>query len=77
MGTLGKFPPNTAIRTFGNLWPGEKVPDRVEVIASRLMESGARLTEWWHSATRSGANTALKFVCSWYEGIPLDAMATL
>jgi hypothetical protein len=77
MGTLGKFPPNTAIRTFGNLWPGEKVPDRVEVIASRLMESGARLTEWWLSAACSGADTELKFFCSWYEGIDLNSMATL
>ena len=56
MGKLGKLLPDAAICAFANLWPGEKVPDRVEVIASRLMESGVRLTEWWRSAARSGAD---------------------
>ncbi|KAK1599875.1 hypothetical protein QYE76_018564 [Lolium multiflorum] len=60
MGKLGKHLPDAAIRTFANLWPGEKVPDCIEVIASRLMESGVRLTEWRRSAARSGADTALK-----------------
>jgi hypothetical protein len=41
MGKLGKHLPDAAIRVFSILWPGEKVPDRVEVIAARLMESGA------------------------------------
>jgi hypothetical protein len=73
---LGKLP-DVAIRVFSNLWPGEMVPNRVEVIASRLMEVGARLTEWRRSAARDGADMALKFVCSWCEGIDLDALATL
>ncbi|KAM0916853.1 hypothetical protein ACQ4PT_009884 [Festuca glaucescens] len=77
MGKLGKLLPDAAIRAFANLWPGEKVPDRVEVIASRLMESGVRLTEWRRSTARSRADTALKFVCSWYEGVDLDALASL
>jgi hypothetical protein len=46
---LGKLP-DVAISVFSNLWPGEKVPDRVEVIASRLMGSSARLNEWRRSA---------------------------
>ena len=76
MGKLGKLL-DAAIRVFSILWPGEKVPDRVEVIASRLMGSSARLNEWRHSAARSGADTALRFICSWYEGIDLDALETL
>ncbi|KAM0895907.1 hypothetical protein ACQ4PT_023559 [Festuca glaucescens] len=76
MGKLGKLP-DIAIRVFSNLWPGETVPNRVEVIASRLMESSARLNEWRRSAARSGADTALRFVYSWYEGIDLDALETL
>jgi hypothetical protein len=55
---LGKLP-DVAIHVFSNLWPGEKTPNRVEVIASRLMESRTRLNEWRRSAARSGANTAL------------------
>jgi hypothetical protein len=77
MKKLGKDLPDVAIRTFQNLWPEEKVPDRVEVIAARLNESGARLTRWRCSSACSGADTALKFVCSWYESLDLDALGTL
>jgi hypothetical protein len=59
MGKLGKLLPDAAIRAFANLWPGEKVPDRVEVIAGRLMESGARLAKRRRSAARAGADMAL------------------
>ncbi|KAK1660578.1 hypothetical protein QYE76_048737 [Lolium multiflorum] len=57
--------------------PGEPVPNRVDAIGARLMECGALPNEWRRSAARSGANTALRFVCSWYEGLDLDALATL
>ena len=73
---LGRVLPDAAIRTFQSLWLGEKVPTRVEVLAARLNESGVRLNEWRHSSARFGADTALKFVCSWYERLDLDALAT-
>ncbi|KAM0874320.1 hypothetical protein ACQ4PT_037516 [Festuca glaucescens] len=73
---LGKLP-NAAIQVFSCLWPGEKAPNRVDAIAARLMECGARLNEWRRSAARSGADTALRFACSWHEGLDLDALATL
>jgi hypothetical protein len=76
MFNLGKLP-DASIRVFSNLWPSEKAPNRVEVIASRLMESGARLSVWQCSTARSGADTALRFACSWYKGLDLDALATL
>jgi hypothetical protein len=41
------------------------------------MGSIARLNEWSRSAACSGADTALRFVYSWYEGIDLDALETL
>jgi hypothetical protein len=41
------------------------------------MDSGLQINEWRRSAARAGADMALKFVCSWYEGIDLDALATL
>jgi hypothetical protein len=47
------------------------------VITAQLMECGARLNEWRRSAARSGADTTLRFVCSWYEGLDLDALVTM
>ncbi|KAM0859894.1 hypothetical protein ACQ4PT_046893 [Festuca glaucescens] len=64
MEKLGKNLPDATILTFQNLWSGKKVPTRVEVLAARLNESGPRLTQWRRSSARSGADTALKFVCS-------------
>jgi hypothetical protein len=72
---LGKDLPDAAIRTFQSLWPGEKVPSRVEAIAARLNESNAWLNGWRHSSARSGADMALKFVCSWYGTLDLNALA--
>jgi hypothetical protein len=77
MEKLGKDLWDAAIHTFQNLWPEEKVPNRVEVLAARLEESGVRLNEWRRSSARSGGDTALKFVCSWYRSLDLDALATL
>ncbi|KAK1613213.1 hypothetical protein QYE76_036886 [Lolium multiflorum] len=76
MTKLAKLP-DAAIQAFKCLWPGETVPDRIDVLCARLNECGARLHEWLCSATRSGADTALRFVCSWYEDLDLDALATL
>jgi hypothetical protein len=76
MSKLAKFP-DVAIKVFKCLWPGETVPDRVGAICARLEDCGARLHEWQCSAACSGADTALRFVCSWYEDLDLDALATL
>jgi hypothetical protein len=65
--------PKAAIKAFKCLWPEEPVPDRVGTIASRL----ALLSEWRRSASPAGADTALRFVCSWYEGLDLDTLATM
>jgi hypothetical protein len=73
---LGKLP-DTAIHVFSNLWLDERVPNRVDIIASRLMEAGARLMEWRCCTAHAGVDMALKFVFSWYEGVDLDALATL
>jgi hypothetical protein len=76
MKKLAKLP-DAAIKAFKCLWPGETVPDRIGTIASRLMESGKRLSEWRCSAARADADTALRFVCSWYEGLDLDTLTTM
>jgi hypothetical protein len=76
MSKLAKFP-DVAIKVFKCLWPGETVPNRVGAICARLEDCNARLHEWRRSAARSGADTALRFVCSWYEDLDLDAFHSL
>ena len=69
--------PAAAIVAFKCLWPGEPVPDNNSLIAERLQEAGRRLSEWRHSAARAGADTALRFVCSWYESLDLSTLSTM
>ncbi|KAK1631593.1 hypothetical protein QYE76_005908 [Lolium multiflorum] len=76
MKKLAKLP-DAAIKAFKCLWPEEPVPDRVGSIASQLLESGKRLSEWRRSASRAGADTTLQFVCSWYEDLDLDTLTTI
>ncbi|KAK1607660.1 hypothetical protein QYE76_031333 [Lolium multiflorum] len=66
--------PDSAIKSLKCLWPGEPIPDNVSSIADRLLETGKRLSEWRHSAARARADTALRFTCSWYEGMDRDAL---
>ncbi|KAM0842521.1 hypothetical protein ACQ4PT_058325 [Festuca glaucescens] len=74
---LGRDLPDAAIHTLKSLWPGETVPNRIEAISARLNESDMRLDELRHSSVRSRADMALKFMCSWYETLDLDALETL
>jgi hypothetical protein len=76
MKKLAKLP-DAAINAFQCLWPEEPVPDHVGTLASRLLESGKRLSEWRCSASRAGADTALRFVCSWYKSLDLDTLTTM
>ncbi|KAM0889398.1 hypothetical protein ACQ4PT_027716 [Festuca glaucescens] len=69
--------PTAAIVAFKCLWPGEPIPDNNSLIAERLQEAGRRLSEWRHSAARAGADVALRFACSWYEGLDLDALHSM
>jgi hypothetical protein len=59
MEKLGQNLSGTAIRTFQSLCPGDPVPNRIEAITAQLNESPSRLTQWWRSSARSGADTAL------------------
>ncbi|KAM0901505.1 hypothetical protein ACQ4PT_019952 [Festuca glaucescens] len=69
--------PDAAIKAFKCLWPEEPVPDNISSIADRLLDTGKRLSEWRHSAARAGADTALRFVCSWYESLDLSTLNTM
>ena len=41
------------------------------------MTSEERINEWRESAARVGADEALSFILSWYEGIKLEALQTM
>ena len=59
------------------LWPGCEAPAIVDELAKCLMASEERLDDWASSAARVGADEALTYVLSWYEGIDLDTLRTL
>ena len=68
---------NAAIRAYGVLWPDSGAPKSVAELASCLQASEDRLREWRSSSDRAGADEALTYVLSWYEGIDLDVLQTL
>jgi hypothetical protein len=75
--TLGLLP-NAATAVYKCLWPGEAVLETSDLIAERLInEASHRLSEWHHSSARAGADIALRFACSWYEGLDLNALHSM
>lgn len=68
---------NAGIRAFQALWPGEEAPSAIPKLAKRLLEVEDRLSEWRESAARVGADEALSFVLSWYDGINLDVLQSM
>jgi hypothetical protein len=69
--------PKVAIQIFKLVWPGERVPDNMTLLAQRLKELSERFSEWKRSSARAGADAALRVVCSWYEELDLDALHNL
>jgi hypothetical protein len=67
----------TSIRTFDVLWPGQDTPSSCKDIAEALANVDDRLDEWRESAARAGADEALSFVLSWYDGIKLDTIKAM
>ena len=65
------------MRVFKALWPEDDTPNTMEEIADLLMDVEERLCEWRESAARAGADEALSFVLSWYEGIKLECLQSL
>jgi hypothetical protein len=66
-----------SMQIFKFLWPGEEVPANLTLLAQRLRDAGERFSEWKRSSSRAGADPALRVVCSWYEGLDLDALQSL
>lgn len=68
---------NAGIRAFHALWPGEEAPTDIPELAKRLLEVESWLSDWRESAERIGADEALLFVLSWYDGINLDVLQSM
>lgn len=63
-----------ATRMFGSLWPSETISKKGSAFIAKLMECDAQLHLWRKSGARDGADIALQFVLSWYEGIDLGLL---
>ena len=68
---------DAAIRAYRVLWPRSSTPATNDELSKCLQASEARLRERRVSAARAGADEALTFVLSWYEGINLDVLQTM
>ena len=74
MRVIGVDVVDAALHAFRALWPDEPRPSTMEGLIRFLDAGEDRLQEWRQSATRAGADEALKVVLSWYEGIKLEVL---
>jgi hypothetical protein len=75
--TFGVDMLQAAIHTHAVLYPSVEALPTCKELTEILMDSGDRLDEWRASAACAGADEALSFVLSWYEGIDLDILKTM
>lgn len=68
---------NAAIRAYHVLWPEATGPATVAELSKCLQTTETRLREWRSSSACAGADRALGFVLSWYEGIEIDTVRSL
>ncbi|XP_010229594.1 MAP7 domain-containing protein 1-like [Brachypodium distachyon] len=54
-----------------------EIQGRGEDSAGKRGEEGRRFSDWRESTARIGANEALSFVLSWYDGINLDVLQSM
>ena len=77
MRALGVGLLDAAIRAYRVLWPNTDTPASVDELSRCLQGREKRLREWRASAARVGADEAMIYVLSWYEGINLDALQSM
>ena len=68
---------SAAIRVYNIFWPESQPPASVDELSKCLLACEERMDDWQSSAARVGADEALMYVLSWYEGINLDMLKTL
>jgi hypothetical protein len=69
--------PDRAMEIFRELWPGEAMSANMTLIYDLLRDACRRIREWKWSSARAGDDAALRFACSWYEELDLDALHSL
>jgi hypothetical protein len=72
MAKLGSKLRQAVASVFQGLWHGWAVPDNVGVLLQWISLVSNRVDVWKESAAQAGAEQALSFVLSWYQGISLD-----
>ena len=65
---------NAAIRARSILWPDADLSPHMSDLASDLRGTEDRLRAWRHSSARAGADEALGWALSWYEGMDLGLL---
>ena len=68
---------NSAIHLFRKFFPEEGEPDNLKVVLEKFKEIDLQFDEWKYSCARQGADTALRFVLSWYEDINLEQLRSM
>ena len=66
--------PQAAGDIFEQLRPGKPKPASPGQLAKALTSAPAKINEWCRSSARGGADLALRFVLSWYDGVDLDQL---
>jgi hypothetical protein len=62
---------------FPALWPGQAEPNTIDRLLLWITFMSNRVDVWKESVARAGAEQALSFVLSWYQGINLDQLEHL
>jgi hypothetical protein len=65
---------NAALRARRVLWPDTELSPHMKDLADDLQGTVDRLRAWRHSSARAGADEALGWALSWYEGMVLDLL---
>ena len=77
MRALGVGLLEAAIHVYRVFWPSAETPASVDELSRCLQGCEQRLREWRASAARIGADEAMIYALSWYEGINLDALQSM
>ena len=74
MRVLGEDLVKVATRARSVQWPDTELSASLPELAADLQGTEARLRAWRHSFARVGADEALGWALSWYEGMDINLL---
>jgi hypothetical protein len=77
MAKLGSKLRQAVASVFQALWPRQAKPDDAEQLLQWMLLMSNRVDVWKESAAQAGAEQALSFALSWYQGVSLDQLEHL